>query len=77
MKTTAVVAALVCRGVPLVGAFTVEILLGLFLRDRGATDGVLEFSRALVGVLDDVNEVAAKGVLVNEVLHLQWQSQER
>ncbi len=42
----------------------VEILLGLFLRDQGATDGVFELSRALTRVLvylDDVYEVAAEG----------------
>ncbi len=68
---TAVVAALVRRGVPLMNVFTFKVLLGLFLGDRGAADGVLELGRALIGVLDDVNEIAAEGVLVDEVFDLQ------
>lgn len=64
-------AALVCGRVPFVRAFIFEVLLGLFLRDQGATDGVLEFSRALVGILDDVNYFAAESVFVDELLDLQ------
>ena len=61
---------LVRGGVPLVDAFIIEVLLGLFFRDQGATDGVLEFSRALIGILDDVNCIAAERVSVDEVLDL-------
>ena len=46
-------------------SLVVEVLLCLFLRDQGTTDGVLEFSCALFVVLTDVKEVAAEGVFVD------------
>ena len=71
LKATAIVATLNCRSVPLVGTFTLKVLLGLLLRDAGTTDRVLEFRRALFGVRDDVNEIAADGVFVYLVFDLQ------
>ena len=57
--------ALVCGAQPLVNSLVVEVLLCLFLRDQGTTDGVLEISCALSVVVNDVNEIAAEGVFVD------------
>lgn len=66
---TAFVAALVCRDVPVVFRFIIEILLGLFLGDLGAADGVSELCNAFVGKLggdmDNVNKIAAESVAVD------------
>ena len=61
LEATAFMAALVCWNFPLIHGLIVEILLGLFLRDQGATDGIFELSRALIRVLDDVYKIAAEG----------------
>ena len=67
---TASVTTLICGSIPRMGAFTVEVLLGLFLRDRSQTDIAFEFRAALIDVLDDMNKIAAEGVFVNLILDL-------
>lgn len=52
------------------GDFTVKVLLGLFLRDTGATHIAHELRAVLIGVLDDMNEIAAEGVFVDLILDL-------
>lgn len=53
------------------GALIVEVFLGLFFEDYGVTDSTFEFGRTFLWILDDVNEIAAKGKFVDEVLDLQ------
>lgn len=69
-RATAAVAALVRRYRPFVVGFIVEILLRLFLRDECATYVASELDPCPIGVPDDVNDVAAEGVLVDEVFDL-------
>ena len=68
----AIVATLIRGSIPRMSAFTLEVLLGLFLRDRGATNIALECTAILIVLLDDMNEIAAEGVFVNLVFDLQW-----
>lgn len=69
-RATAAVAALVCRYRPFVVGFIVEVVLRLFLGDERATYGASELDPCPIGVPDDVNDVAAEGVLVDEVFDL-------
>lgn len=71
LEATAAVAVLVCRGIPLVDVFIVEVLLGLFLADQGATDGVPELGPAFIGVLDNMDEIAAESIFVDKALDFQ------
>ena len=64
-------AVFICRDVPFIDGFLVEIVLGLFLRDKGTTDSVLKLSRSLIGVLSDVDKIATESELIDEVLDLQ------
>ena len=76
---TAFMAALVREKGPCTFRFIMEILLGLFLGDFGAADGVSEVWHAFVGNfgdVDDVNKIAAESVVVDYVLDLQGKPQE-
>lgn len=70
LRAAAAVAVLVRRYRPFVVGFKVEICLSLFLRDQRTTDDASELDPCLIVVMDDVNDVAAEGVLVDEFLDL-------
>lgn len=46
------------------------ILLGLFLRDQGATESISNLSRFFIRLLDDERDIAAESVLVDESFDL-------
>ena len=64
-------AVLICRDMPFVSGLIIEISLSLLFGDEGATDGVLEFGDAHFWILDDVNEIAAESLVMDDILDLE------